>query len=254
MSPAAPITDEDLTAFLDGELDAARRAEIDRALADDPALQARLGALAASTLGIREAFDGLLSAAPAEPAELRVAPPPEARPTRAWRGLALAASIAALACLSLGWWAGGGSSQAPRLVDWRDYAAAYHALYVPETLDHAALAPDERDAQLARAAAALGAPLDAIAEPVDGVVLRRAQILGFENRPIIQLAYQNADGVPIALCLTRQTQPRDRALTLETRHDMASASWARDGLSYMVIGGDDAALLKRWAETVAARL
>lgn len=45
MVEPAPITDQDLSAFLDGELDDAAAARIEMRLADDPALQARLRSL-----------------------------------------------------------------------------------------------------------------------------------------------------------------------------------------------------------------
>jgi hypothetical protein len=52
--PRAPdIDDEELSAFLDGELDAAREAAVRAALAEDPALRARLEALGAVDEGLR---------------------------------------------------------------------------------------------------------------------------------------------------------------------------------------------------------
>lgn len=112
------ITDTDLIAFLDGELDAPRLAAIEAALAADPALAARAEQLAASDGAVRRAFDAvlaepvpaaLLAAAGAVPAPVvdlaaaRAARPsvaaamPAARP-RWW----LPASLAATLALGLG--------------------------------------------------------------------------------------------------------------------------------------------------------
>ncbi len=57
--PPRPPTDEDLSAWLDGELHPARRAEVERALDADPALRARLEQLAA--------VDEALASAPVPP-------------------------------------------------------------------------------------------------------------------------------------------------------------------------------------------
>ncbi len=50
------ITDETLSAFLDGELSGEERAEVEAAIAADPALQARLSALDAATRRFAEAI------------------------------------------------------------------------------------------------------------------------------------------------------------------------------------------------------
>jgi anti-sigma factor RsiW len=55
------ITDTELIAFLDGELDDSRLADIEAALAADPALAARAEQLAASDLAVRRAFDAVLA-------------------------------------------------------------------------------------------------------------------------------------------------------------------------------------------------
>jgi len=107
------IDDATLLAFLDGELDAARAAEVGQAVADDPALAERLARHKALGARLKAAFDPVMSE-PIPPALLRAARapaqvtdlaafrarrrPPAARP--AWlqgRGLGLiAASLLAV--------------------------------------------------------------------------------------------------------------------------------------------------------------
>ena len=58
------FTDEDLVGYLDGELSAERRAELEASLATDSALGDRLNALRVDTGAIQSAFDGLLGEAP----------------------------------------------------------------------------------------------------------------------------------------------------------------------------------------------
>ena len=61
------ITDEDLTAFLDGELGAEDAARVSAALAASPELEARLNALQVPLAGMRSAFEGVLAQAPEAP-------------------------------------------------------------------------------------------------------------------------------------------------------------------------------------------
>src|SRR5271166_6925044 len=57
MTSATPINDEDLVAYLDAALPPARRAAVDAALAQDPALRDQLDGLRIDVPAIRAAFD-----------------------------------------------------------------------------------------------------------------------------------------------------------------------------------------------------
>lgn len=109
----APVDDEALSAFLDGELPPKRRAEVARALAASPVLAERLAALAELDGDLRALFDPVL--AEPVPGRLRALLEPEAAATGptlvpfrrraavAWRPAALAASVALLIGLGAGW-------------------------------------------------------------------------------------------------------------------------------------------------------
>lgn len=108
------IADEELIAFLDGELPDDRLAAVEAALAADPALADRAEALAASDHAVRAAFDAVLkepvppallaAATPATPAVIDLAAvraarqqeraAPVAGRLRWWQPAALAASLA----------------------------------------------------------------------------------------------------------------------------------------------------------------
>jgi len=110
---SAPVDDEALSAFLDGELPPDRRAQVARALAASPALVERLAALAELHEGLRRLFDPVL--AEPVPERLRALVEPEVatpgpvvvpfhrRAVAAWRPAALAASLALLIGLGAGW-------------------------------------------------------------------------------------------------------------------------------------------------------
>src|SRR5258708_21535087 len=89
MTGVLTITDEDLVAYLDGELGPQRRSEIDAALKHDEHLRARLAELDIDKDAIRTVFDRLLTAAPMN--ELRVRrEEANARSRPAWRLLPIA--------------------------------------------------------------------------------------------------------------------------------------------------------------------
>lgn len=121
-SPSAePISDEDLMAYADGQLEPATAQRIERALADDPPLQRRLAAFQASRRILSESFSQTLREpvprallallAEPEPAAERRSEGPSLGPTRrrrvfrsGWVPMALAASLALAIGLSLDEW------------------------------------------------------------------------------------------------------------------------------------------------------
>jgi len=241
MSAEPAFTDEELTAWLDGEADAALSARI---AAAGPALDARLEALCFDAAALRAGFDVLLTAAPAAPA---MAPPKPA----AWRRPAMAAAIA-LVCLATGAMLGDVVREDP-LDDWRGYAAAYHRLYVEDTLS-GPVDVASAEAALERVTTQLGAPITPDALAVDGLTFRRAQMLGFEGAPLVQIAFTTADGAPVALCVIARPGATPQPISGTRIMDMAAARWANDGYEFLLIGGDDGRLIAAAADAFAAAL
>ncbi|MGH8806839.1 MAG: anti-sigma factor family protein, partial [Noviherbaspirillum sp.] len=90
------IGEADLHAYVDGQLDAARRAEVEAYLAAHPELAAQVQDLRAQTQALHTSYDGVMN----EPIPLRLTSVLQAR---FWpRGLA--AGIAWLACGMVGGW------------------------------------------------------------------------------------------------------------------------------------------------------
>ncbi|MEL6683889.1 MAG: hypothetical protein AAFN63_10795 [Pseudomonadota bacterium] len=222
------ISDETLTAFLDGALGPKEQAEFETALADSPDLQDRLARLDAPLAPLRQGFDALLDQSPAMPSHLHAAKPEG----MAWRQLA--------AVLVLGVGLGAGAiwmhdrNAAP---DWKLAVAQYQVLYVPQTL--AIPAPDDatRQQQLSVVSDAIGVDLSP-AGVASGLNFRRAQQLGFEGAPLIQIAYLSEDNQPFAFCVT-EVDAADSAPSATVLAGLAGAHWVEDGKGYLIIGGDD---------------
>lgn len=236
------FTDEEITAWLDGSLDAELASRIEAA-SDDPQVAAQIEGLQVPMDALRAGFNNMLSAAPPF-----VAPPVVEQPVdrRSWGwplGL-VAASVASFAIgLGVMW-----SQTRPEPMKWTQRAAIYHALYSPATL--AGPYKSEKDAQerLAELSEALGADITAFAS-VDGLKYRRAQPLQMNGQVIVQIAYQNAEGVPFAICLTLAPGMSDAPVTRQL--EGMAATLGREGqMGYLVVGGDDEAFTKAVANQV----
>lgn len=246
MNETHRFTDEDLTAYLDGEAEAGMQAAIMAALVSEPALKARLSGLQISVTTLRESFDSLLASAPPLPA-LPGRVPDTAAPAPLPK-----ATLAA--CLVLGLALGAGlMSLRERAPDWMDYVAAYQALYVESTLNTAGLSTVEKDLNLASLGAVLGHNLEQAG--ADSILdFKRGQILGYKGQPLIQLAYLGPMGEPVALCIIRTGSAERVGVTLTRLEGMAAAHWQQDGLAFLLIGGTDSTLIAGAADRLSAEI
>ncbi len=251
MSQHNDFSDEDLTAYLDGESEHAPVAQIEEALAVDPQLKGRLAALSLDRGEVSRSFDALLSDAPLLP-ELPADVPAVANniQRRGFIKMAVAASFAGLLGLGIGTQFG-----RPALAGWRDYVAAYHALYTRETLASIAFDDATASTALAHAGTAIGKSID-IDDLLNSPTLsyRRAQILAYNDKPILQLSFVAEDGSPFALCITRGSGNSATRVSTSTKEDLAAATWEKNGYEYILIGGRDTDLIMTEATFYAARL
>jgi len=240
------ISDELLTAFLDGELAAEDHTRVEAAVADDPKLQARLSELDIPMAPLRDGFASMLTQAP-DTLLPPGAPTKDVRFPTVIAGCALAAGITVGAFgLSLF-----SSPASPASPGWMDYVASYQALYSTQTLESVSQTPGQKADQLTIVSDAVGRPL-AQAQTLPGMKFKRAQVLGFRGKPLVQLAYLTPDGVPMALCIIAKAESKE--LNLIELEDMQSAAWSDGTHAYLLIGGDDPELVKNAAEYLQTTL
>ena len=218
------ITDDALTAYLDGEADATLVAQIDAALVEDTGLAARLEALSIDKALLQEAFAPDALAAPA------YAPPQPAMQTAprwAFPAAIAASFVAGLLIMAA-------LRPAPT---WVDTVASYQALYVTATLSGPTQTPDRAEAVLQQAEDLLGVDLRA-ATAVAGLEFKRAQVLAIAGQPLIQMAYLDENGEPFAFCVTGSGQAADVAGQMMS-HGLATNAWVQDDVGYVLVGGSD---------------
>ena len=246
-------SDEDLTAFLDGAIAADVAAKINAAAKVDATLARRIEALTVDTDILKTAYEPMLGVAHARSLmhKLECARSHEIanrsnRPT----GLLTAASYAAAIVIGavLSW-----IFLSPK-TDWRVEVAHYQALYVPATLNSVAPDMPRLQTEFTRASSAVGLALDPLAfSDLEGLQLRRAQVLGFDDAPLVQIAFTLADGTPVAFCILQQSGNKS-ALEPDTLIGLAAASWSTATHRFLAIGGDNTSDILALAQHLEKRL
>ncbi|WP_213990206.1 anti-sigma factor [Sodalis sp. dw_96] len=278
--PSAPtLTDELLVAYLDNELDADRRRQVEQQLSDYPQLAERLALLDRASLPFSAAYAGMLQQAPAARLQARLdglasADNPsgvdrpassgvsgkltQAKPSDAGRGISrrniIAATLAGLAVGSLGGRLSFGLfAPAGRQDNWRDLVAEYMSLYTDETFADTATSPDLRQRQLNTVGAKLGLTLDPGRLSLPGAELKFARLLSYDSQPIAQIAYLDERHGPLALCITRVGNGgREEDPESEVLRGMNVVYWTRGGHRYMLIGHNPATDLNALAKKLMA--
>lgn len=247
MTTTDQITDEDLVAFLDGQADEALSARVAQAIAEDPAMGARVEALDFNADQFRKGFDALLTAAPDVPVPVLEAAPAAASGWGGWRAAA-AAAVLFVAGLGVGWSLG----QGERTSEWHQAVADYQVLYSTATLTNLQMGADQRAESLARTSQDLGLALTIDQVSVPGLVFQRAQILDFNGQPLAQLTYLDGDGNPIAFCVT--ASDRDAAAKDEEISGLNAVTWAQGGMGFILIGPAPAKTLSDAQATLADQI
>lgn len=245
------FSDEELTAYLDGEAEAALASSIEDAVGRDAQLAGRLAALEIPIDAVRAAF------------ALPELDPPE-RPAVAVPSRQVPWGMAASVALALGLGALGGYGLRPDVPvadapvvaaekpSWITAVAAYQALYAPETLDGPAQTAARTAVVLAGFKDALGVDLHAATQS-GALKFKRAQILSYSGKPLMQMAYVDDQGRPFALCVI-STAKEGRELKDQMARGLAASSWIADGIGYLVIGGTDKDATRAHAQDLQARL
>ncbi|WP_170516286.1 hypothetical protein [Ruegeria atlantica] len=227
------FSDETLLAYLEGKLDKAEAAAIESAVEADPALEQRLMALDPFAPVVQAVFERV----PVETPQVDL-PQPMAPAVRAGGGLrllAVAASVAVVAASATFW------ATRPEPLGWVQQAAIYQSLYVPETIASLDSSSQALDEQFAQAEAQLGRSLNREElEILPGMELKRAQVLSFKGKPLVQVVFADAEGRPFAFCVIRQGEGApNKDVQQAVLSGLATANWAQDGYGYMLIGSND---------------
>lgn len=244
--------DTDIRAYLSGALATNRATALEHALAADADLQARMMALDDLAPLVRDSFMHLPDQSRLQNIQdaLDTATPDSAGVMGHRSLFYRSVFYGAAAGLLLGALAFGFAL--PKLAappSWSDQVAAYQVLYVPETVDTLNASPADLQAQFDRAGAeiGLGLELDALAG-LAGLTLKRAQILGFQGQPLIQIVFATVDGTPVAFCIFKGNSMPTGLSPSATMSGLESVAWASgSGHEFLLIGGSDAGQIEAFS-------
>jgi len=251
--------DDILTAYLDGELDAAESAALEARLKAEPALAARLEVLRAGVRAFVPAYDALLAAAPAARMQAMLAEIVARQPVvvsvshrrnmpRGWLA-AVAAVVIFVAGAASGYFLP--LLQPVEPPGWRQVVAEYFVLITPETLETIRSDPAAMTAELETIGTKLSLDLSSDRLNLSDAELKRAQLYEFRGRPLVQLSYLAGDE-PMALCIIANGRP-DAAIAFEEREGANVVFWTKDGLGYMLIGKAPRPALEAYAGDIEER-
>jgi anti-sigma factor RsiW len=256
-TPRAP--DEELTAYLDGELPAEERAAMEARLAADTVLRTRLESLRAARPPVAP-FDLLLDIAPVDRLDAMIeAAEPRPAPLGRRRFGSFAAIAAALVLLALGAAVGFGVGRSTAPIEiaetsgWRAVVADYVALYTPETF---ALAPSDPEAYAPRLKIVgdrLGLDLAPEKVALPGLDLKGAILFEYDGKPLGQISYLSQENGPVAFCIIANGRD-DTPPAFEERRGRNIVFWNSGGHGYLIIGAVPRERLESLAETLASRV
>jgi anti-sigma factor RsiW len=253
------IDDTDLLAYVDGQLPAQRRAEIEAAVTASPELRARLRAMRASALPYAAAFEA--QGLPPVPPELsqRISAlinadvQREQRRRSAWPKLATAFAAGVLCCaIALRFFTPGASlPSTAQVAPWIKAVADYQQLY-----SRATLASLSDNPQLSRQVIDDLRINDGMRVAVpdlrsSGLTFKRVQRLSFHDRPVVQMVYLPEHGEPIAICATPDARP-DEAPHAEQIGEMNTVAWRHGNVGYVLLGGGSTQTLVELGRQIAS--
>jgi len=199
MTKRRPICEDDLHAWADGRLDAARRAEVEAWLAEDPARAARVGEWRADARQLHAAYDPVAD----EPIPARLRAVVENRRRGNTRRVAAVFGWLALGALlgSVGGYQAGRGEPAVAgvLADLPRQAALAHAVYSPEVRHPVEVGADQEQHLVAWLSKRLGAPVRIPQLGASGFALLGGRLLPASAGPGAQFMYEDDGGRRLTL-------------------------------------------------------
>jgi anti-sigma factor RsiW len=232
-----PITEDDLHALVDEALDAARQAEVEAYLAQQPAVAARVEAYRRQRTALRDALAPV--AAEPVPAELNLARLIEARrqPRQARWHVAAAVTLALGLGGGSGWWLHGRLSPAPiGIAALAQQAADSYAVFAPDRARPVELRAGDSTALVAWASERLGRPVRVPDLSGAGYRLMGGRLVPTAQGAALLLMFDDDQGSRLVLLTRPMAQERDTIMAHRDAGTVHAYTWAMAGNGYSLVG------------------
>ncbi len=257
MSAAGPFSDDDIAAFLDGELDPALRDAVAAWLREHPEAQRRAEVWRAQTAALRAALDPV--AEETVPAALTAAldrPPVSARvsvPLRLAAAALIAGVLGGLIGLGGGFLLWGNVEQPSPYRAIAAAALSAHQVYSAEQRHAVEVSADDAT----HLANWLSNRLDATIAPPDlsaeGLTLLGGRLVAEDGRPAALLMYEEGgDGARYTVFVFGTDSPDETPLRYARAGDNCAFYWVDGRLAFVVSGPDDPDRVREIARAVYA--
>ena len=224
------LTEEQLHAFVDGELSDEGMREVEAVLAEDSTAMAKVAAWQEQKHSLHALHDPVLT----EAHGLRVGA------MRRWPISAIAASIAALVgglgagWLGHGWYGQSENQSADAARAFAKSAAVAHAVFVPEVRHPVEVTADQEAHLVAWLSKRLEGPVRVPHLGPAGWDLLGGRLLPAEAGPVAQFMYQDSNGRRLTLLLSQRlpAQPHASAFRYEQRDRISVFYWVDGAYNY----------------------
>jgi anti-sigma factor RsiW len=232
----APVTEDELHAYVDGELPADRRGAVEAWLIGHADAAARVAAWRAQAETIRTRYGGVAL----EPVPERFDLDKLARGARSWRAIAAAAVIAAfLVGGVVGWMARGASAAAPSRFDvFTALALDAHQLYVVEVRHPVEVTGAEREHLVQWLSKRLDRELRVPDLESSGLKLVGGRLLPGPSGATAFFMYEGPSGERFTIYYAPTDSPAT-AMRYRAADRFAALYWVEQGMAYVVSGPVD---------------
>jgi anti-sigma factor RsiW len=254
------ITQTDLHAYADGQLDDSRRMQVEAHLAHDPAASESVRVWREQNEALRALYNPVLNEP--VPQRLLTARAPRAQRGR-WPSYALAAGAVGLS-FALGWisqsyrtdrFVEAASAASAAAASLPRRAAVAYAVYAPEVRHPVEVGADQQDHLVKWLSKRLGNELKVPVLTQQGFDLVGGRLLPGGKGPGAQFMYQDARGQRITLYVSlRDAEPRDTAFRFSQEDKVAVFYWIDGKLGYALSGEMERASLLAVATVVYRQL
>ena len=236
-----------LHAYVDNEVSAEQRTEIEQHLRADPELAQKVDAWRRQRELLKQTYDGVLGEAlpPCLAATLRTGGSLAARPY-----LAMAAAIALLLLGGLAGWFMAESQGQLDVADIARDALFAHQVYSAEVRHPVEVKADEQAHLQAWLSKRVGTPFTVPNLTAEGYTLLGGRLLALGGKPAAMLMYEDAKANRISILLTSQDADTETALHVEQRGKLIACYWRDGKLAFAVAGGMDREPMMKLAKTI----
>ena len=264
-------TDDDLVLYAENALSQERRQQLLDASKNNPDLAETLAALDASRLPFKQAFDQ--QAVPAVPDALKntvrdlikenndIALSEKAKFSQWPLRFAQAACLAL--CIGAGYItgitqgdnltlvAGGNTDNAGQSaydglqVAWVQRVVDYQSLYVANTVKNVEVDLKASLRQLEKLGESSGMRTAIPDLSEAGYTFTRAQELGFDGTPLVQLVYTKEGNAPLALCFMPAGGDSDQAVNVAQQRGLAAVDWIVDDQRFVIVADESVEAMEK---------